>query len=373
MTVTFFSSILNHHQLSFCEEMIKIPDVEFTFVQMIDLTEERRAQGFRAYDMPYVVSAQKDPERAHSLCIESDVVIAGVIRQDWANERVSQGKLTFAYRERFLKNKRGIFSPAFWKNGYQNFYKFRDKELYFLCASAYTAKDTRIIFPRPQKKFKWGYFPMLNTYEDFDGVIAQKKPHTILWVGRFLAWKHPESCITLARHLVDEGLDFSLSLIGLGEMEEELKAMIAKYDLSDRVTLLGQMSPEAVKQKMRESDVFLFTSDRGEGWGAVLNEAMSEGCACIASKQAGSTNFLIRDGENGYAFDYNDMKLLLSRTKLLLTHPQEKQAMQKSALQTIGGEWNAKEAANRLTEFCRCKLKDAQPPQYANGPMSVCD
>ena len=127
MTVAFFSSVLNHHQISLCEELNNATDVDFKFVQMIDLTDERKAQGFKSYDAPYVVYAKKDPEEAHRLCIESDVVIAGVINQDWMNERVSLGKLTFAYRERFLKSAKAVLSPAFWKNGYLNFFKYRNK------------------------------------------------------------------------------------------------------------------------------------------------------------------------------------------------------------------------------------------------------
>ncbi len=371
MKITFFSSVLNHHQLSFCEELYAMPDIEFFFVQMIDLTEERRKQGFASYDKPYVVYAKKDPQEARRLCLESDVVIAGVIDQAWANERAALGKLTFVYRERFLKEVRGILSPAFWKNGYRNYYKFRNQELYFLCASAYTAQDTRIIFPRPDKKFKWGYFPVMNAYRNFDEVLTSKTPNTILWTGRFLDWKNPETCIKLARRLKKEGLDFSLSVVGLGEMQPVLEKMIAEYELNDCVKILGQMSPEGVKQKMKESEIFLTTSGRKEGWGAVLNEAMSEGCACIASRQAGSTNFLIRDGENGYAFNYKDMDRLFECTKTLLLNSQKRRDIQKNAFSTINEEWNIKTASGRLVEFCRSKLAGSAPVEYASGPLSI--
>ena len=109
MTVTFFSSVLNHHQISLCEELNRASNVNFTFVQMIDLTDERRAQGFTSYDKPYVVYAKKEPERAYRLCMDSDVVIAGVIEQKWVNERAAAGKLTLAYKERFLKDPKALF------------------------------------------------------------------------------------------------------------------------------------------------------------------------------------------------------------------------------------------------------------------------
>lgn len=372
MTVTFFSSVLNHHQISLCEALNNAEGVEFTFVQMIDLTEERRAQGFTSYDKPYVIYANSEPELAYRLCLDSDVVIAGVIDQKWLNERVNSGKLTFVYRERFLKDAKGVLSPAFWKNGYLNYFRYRNKELYFLCASAYTAKDTALIFPRKEKKFKWGYFPIVNKYEEvINSVINCKKKNTILWVGRFLDWKHPENAIKVAKRLSLADIDFELSFIGLGEKQDAMKRMIEDYDLESKVKILGQMSPEKVKQKMRESEIFLFTSDRKEGWGAVLNEAMSEGCACVASKQAGSTGFLINDGDNGYVFDYYDINKLFEKVKLLLDDSEKRSLVQKNALKTINEEWNAETAAERLLAFCRCKLEGKEPPQYESGPMSV--
>ena len=371
MKVTFFSSTLNHHQLSFCDALNQAPDVDFVFVQMIDLTEERRAQGFVCFDRSYVVSASKEPTRAHRLCLDSDIVIAGVVDQQWINERVASGRLTFVYKERFLKSAKAIFTPAFWKNGYQNYYRFRNQELYFLCASAYTARDTRMIFPRPEKKFKWGYFPTVETKQELSTLLLEKEPNTILWVGRFLPWKHPETSIMLARRLKKEGLSFHLNLIGLGEMRAQIEKMIADYGLGDCVHMLGQMPPERVREQMRKSEIFLTTSDRKEGWGAVLNEAMSEGCAPIASRQAGCTEFLIHDGENGYIFDCKNINRLFAHTKNLLLDGQEKKKIQEKALLTIRKEWNAEVAAQRFLDFCRSHLSNDPLPEYATGPMSI--
>ena len=49
---------------------------------------------------------------------------------------------------------------------------------------------------------------------------------------------------------------------------------------------------------MEKSEIFLFTSDKGEGWGAVLNESMNSACAVVASHAIGSVPFLLKDGEN---------------------------------------------------------------------------
>ena len=370
MTVTFFSSVLNHHQISLCNALRGHPDITFTFVQMIELTDERRAQGFTAMEEPFVVSAREEPEKAYRLCMDSDVVIAGVIDQRWVNERIAKGKLTFAYKERFCKDPKVMLRPAFWKNGYCNYFRFRDRKLYLLCASAYTAPDTKYIFPRPEKKFKWGYFPQLTIHPDREQHLAAKEPATILWAGRFLDWKHPERCIQVAKRLKEEGLSFRLDIIGLGEMKAALEAQIRENDLSDCVRLLGQMPPEQVRQHMGKSEIFLLTSNHKEGWGAVLNEAMSEGCACVSSKQAGSTGFLIQDGKNGFSYDCQDLDTLTCRVKQLLDDKRLLRDLQTEAMKTIADQWNAQTAADRLAEFCAAVQNEEELPVFTSGPMS---
>lgn len=211
---------------------------------------------------------------------------------------------------------------------------------------------------------------MVNIYEDRGSLLSTKVPFSILWAGRLVALKHPERCIQIAKELKREGLSFQLNIVGLGDMESRLKALILEENLSDCVQLLGQMPPEQVREQMRQHQIFLFTSDRGEGWGAVLNEAMSEGCACVASLQAGSTNYLIQDGINGFAYDWDDLNTLIDRTKKLLLDQELLRSVQNNALDTIKYQWNAQTAAQRLSEVCRALLRGAALPIYESGPMS---
>ena len=49
-----------------------------------------------------------------------------------------------------------------------------------------------------------------------------------------------------------------------------------------------------ILQEMRKHEIFLFTSDRNEGWGAVSNESMSNGCMLVGSDGIGSIPFLVK-------------------------------------------------------------------------------
>src|SRR5690606_2121710 len=73
-------------------------------------------------------------------------------------------------------------------------------------------------------------------------------------------------------------------------------------NLDKHVIFTGGRRNSDVLKMMEQSNVFLFTSDRNEGWGAVLNEAMGAGCACVASQEIGSVPYLITNDINGLIF-----------------------------------------------------------------------
>lgn len=321
---------------------------------------------------PYVVSLldlsrQKDCWKQR--IADADVVITGSAPDELISERLKQGKLTFRYSERIYKNGCRYYElPAravkyFWKHG-------RHKNLYLLCASAYTAGDYAKTGTFRNKTYKWGYFPETKKYEI--DVLMNGKRHTVpklLWVGRFLDWKHPDDAIFVAKKLKQDGYEFELNFIGTGPMEEQMKKLIKGTDLSDCVNLMGSMKPEEVRVHMEQTNIYLFTSDRGEGWGAVLNESMNSGCAVVASHAIGAAPFLIKDGENGLIYRSGDVDMLYEKTKYLLDHPEAQIRMGTAAYQTITTTWNAEVAAERLLVLADC-LKTGKETPYQDGPCS---
>lgn len=242
-----------------------------------------------------------------------------------------------------------------------------------LCASGYAAADYASVGIYKGRTYKWGYFPEAKEY-DIDELLSKKKRNTLLWCGRFLDWKHPDDAIKIASKLKESGYDFHFNIIGTGEMEEELKQLSLDLGLSDHVTFLGSMPPERVREYMEEAGIYLFTSDRKEGWGAVLNESMNSGCAVIASHTVGSAPYLINNGKNGYMYRSGDIDDMYNTIKVLLDAPEMQKQLGKAAYKTITEEWNAKEAAKRLLCFAERILSGEKSPQlYQSGPLSKAD
>lgn len=373
--ITFFSNFINDHQIPFCNAMYEKTGGEFRFVATEPFAAERIALGFKdeTARFPYVVKSYESEEeyqKALELGKNSDVVIIGSAPDEFIVDRLKENKLTFRYSERYFKRGRWrIFDPRVFLAHYKSNFRYRKKNFHMLCASAYTAPDCRFIFSYPNKTYKWGYFPPVKRYEDADEVLKTKKKNSILWCSRLIKLKHPEAPLKMAKWLKEAGYDFALDMIGIGPLQKKVERLIEKYDLKDRVTLYGAMSPEEVRAHMEKNEIFLFTSDKNEGWGAVLNESMNSLCAVVASGAIGSVPYLVKSGENGYIYKNGKTKDLFEKVRSLLDDPKKRAEMGKNAYQTLITTWNAESASERLLALIE-SIQKGEEPKETSGPCS---
>ena len=173
----------------------------------------------------------------------------------------------------------------------------------------------------------------------------------------------------LAEKLKREGCTFDLKLIGNGELSNKIASMIREKKLEDCVHMLGAMSPDEVRKHMEQANIFLFTSDRNEGWGAVLNEAMNSGCAVVASHAIGSVPYLIKNGNNGYIYENEGQ--LHSLVIDLIKNPDRTTKFGTEALQSILTQWNGKNATERLCELCE-KIRQHERAMFTSGVCAPC-
>ncbi len=378
MKVTFFSNFLNHHQLPFCLEMTKHIGDNFTFVETEPIEQERLDMGYE--DMgekyPFTLKSYKNNEcykLALRLGIESDVVIIGSAPEIFIQERMKYNKVTFRYTERILKEGLiRILDPRVVYGIWSQNTRYRNKNMYLLCASAYTAYDMQLFGAYPQKKYKWGYFPKVKKY-DIERLIENKRKNgkiVILWAGRFLKWKHPEVAIKVAKLLKQHGYKFKLILIGDGELKENLVTYVNQNQLQDVIDFTGFMNPDEVRKHMEKADIFLFTSDYNEGWGAVLNEAMNSGCAVVASHAIGSVPFLIKHKINGMIYKNGDTEELLNMVMQLSDNDKMRENLGRQAYSTLVEEWNAENATNNFLQLTQAILS-GEEIEISCGPCSI--
>lgn len=374
-TLVFLSNFFNHHQRPLSDALFRQLGNGYIFIETQAMDEERKSMGWEMEYYPeYVVSfARFSTEKEHymQLIQEADAVIVGSAPNDLVENRIHQNKVVFRYSERPLKKGLELwrYPVRYWR---WHRWNPRNKKIYMLCSSAYTAGDYAKFGLFRGRCFKFGYFPETKVYDDIDALFNKKKPASILWVARFIPLKHPETPIEVARRLKTEGYSFRLKMIGEGSERESLERLIANEGLQAEVEFLNFMKPDAVREHMEESKIFLFTSDRNEGWGAVLNESMNAGCTVISSREVGAAPFLICQNQNGMM--YRDVDDLYEKVKYLLDHPEQCCAMGREAYNTITQEWCAENAATKLLGLIDAVLKDErQVDLYQDGVCSLAD
>lgn len=378
MKIALFSSTLNHHQLPLCLEIEKLIGKDnFTFVSSIPLTDERRNLGFPDLNDQYdfvLKSYENDDQlkNAYEVALNSDVVIFGVAPESFVRARIRKNKLTFRYQERIFKRTRvHILRPWTFMHILWNHSRYFNKKLYMLCASGYTAGDYRLGGAYNSKCFKWGYFPKTENTNINDILIEKSnKKVRILWVGRFLEWKHPEYAVHTAEYLAKKGYDFQVNIIGAGPLENRIDRLIHDKGLNNYVNLLGSMASDEVRNYMRKSEIFIFTSNREEGWGVVLNEAMNSGCAVVANQHIGSVPYLIKNGYNGFTYN-NSLKELCTKVEILINDEKLRNDFSTKANETITKEWNPENAAKKLLLLIENLITRSKRDIFSTGVLSI--
>lgn len=408
-SVVFVSNYINHHQIPFCNAMHRLLEGRFLFIQTQAMEEERIQMGWYAGERPSYVRCFYEEEsfcrRAISDC---DILLfGGTDDESYVAGRLEAGRPVLRYSERLYKTGQWkAVSPRGLVKKYRDHTRYRRSAVYLLCAGAYVASDFHIVRAYPGKIYCWGYFPETRHYDpdklmegkgykaydsdeltegryDPDRLMEGKgyraydpdKPAEgkalLLWAARMIGWKHPELAVETARHLKEKGLSFHIDIIGDGELKPEMEKLAEAYGLGDEVSFLGYQAPETVRRHMEKADIFLFTSDRNEGWGAVANEAMNSGCALVAGHMIGSVPFLVRNGENGYVYEDGRPAQLFAMTEALVRDRGLCRRLGRNAYNTIAQAWNAESAAECLTELMERILQDYEDGGKDSGAMGA--
>ena len=100
-------------------------------------------------------------------------------------------------------------------------------------------------------------------------------------VGRLDYQKNPFKLIKIFKEINKKNPNSILFIIGEGDLKNKLEKKIRKYDLNNKVYLLGNKNN--VNDYLQSFDIFLLPT-RYEGLGIVLIEAQAAGLKCFTSK-----------------------------------------------------------------------------------------
>ena len=372
MKVVYIANTCEHVVRPLCDGLYSEYGKDFVFIETMELDKNRAGIGCLE-TREYIFNAIGKEDEAKKMCTDADVVIFGGVPLDYISERIKQNKLTIYYSERlFKKGFYRYFNPkTMWKVHKRFVAPSRKSNVHVLCASSYAALDFSRVSAFRNKMYKWGY--QIAAYEkDIDDLLAKKPQDGLqfIWVGRLVALKHCDDALRVIKRLKEDGYAPRMTVIGSGEEETALKALTKELDIEEEVVFKGTCKIDETRAQMDGANIFMFTSDFGEGWGATLNECMNSACACVASHAAGSTNFLIDDGVDGLVYRSGDVDGLYQKVKGLVADKEKREEIARNAYLKLYEEWNPSKTYKRMVALIEQLLKTGDCTLYENGPCS---
>ncbi len=135
---------------------------------------------------------------------------------------------------------------------------------------------------------------------------------TLLTSGALIERKGIDFTIKIMELLTKEHINnIQLLVLGDGPLKYSLQELVKELP----IYFLGFKQKEEIPYYFGIADVFLFCS-RYDGWGLVINEAISAGLPCLVNKDVGSSE-LIENYVNGFICDNQNLLSYVNAIKLL--------------------------------------------------------
>jgi glycosyltransferase involved in cell wall biosynthesis len=371
------TNIVSHHQLPLARCLAAlVGDDNFRFAATLPPISERQNLGWNGeVKEPWILRAgenEVDYGQFTRWWDEADVVICGEKLLDRIRHRLDKSKLTFYMSERWWKPPIGmarLLHPQFAFMA-ARFRKLASSPLFhFLPMGHYSASDMKRIAPFTGRMWRWGYFTATpGPLPDCD---RTGKGVQVLWAGRMLGWKRVDTLIKAFPRFLCERPDATLTLVGDGTERQRLENLARKLLVTGSYHFLPPQPVPEILKLMRQHHIYVLPSTAYEGWGAVVNEAMSEGCAIIATDAAGAPKSVIRHGEHGLLFVPGDWKTLSELLCLVGKDSSMRMRLAQKGQRTIADCWSPAMAAERFHAVCNALLTEQPTPVFIDGPMSA--
>lgn len=151
---------------------------------------------------------------------------------------------------------------------------------------------------------------------------APRDGMTVTYVGRLESVKGVDDYLAGVVPLQEEYRDLTVQVVG---WYREGHPLVAQYEREVVFTGLRDDIPSVLSS----TDIFVLPS-YSEGLSNALMEAMSSGCACVAS-DVGGNRFLIQNGVSGFLFPPGDREVLRSHVRRLLDDPAKRRSLGEAA------------------------------------------
>ena len=372
MKILLVTNIVSHHQLPVAIELSKIVGEDnFLFAATSRPDKERLKNGWsNEYRQSWIVhpnESANDSKIYEKFWHEADVVICGERLISKMQERVNNNKICFYMSERWWKPPVGMLRlchPAYLKMFLEFKQLSKSKYFHYLPIGPFAARDMALVTSMPYRVWAWGYFTAFPIVKSSMSESRGSDVTSILWIGRMIKCKRVDLLIKALAKLKKEGKIFKLILVGNGSERKRLEKL-AKNLLGTSFYEFKEFIPaDEVPSLMAQYDIYVLPSNAYEGWGAVVNEAMSVGCAVIASDKTGAGASLIEHGVNGLLFKSGSEDSLYDCLSELVNNKKLIKNFSVTSRLSIKENWTPAIAAERFVQLSFSLINNEQSASF---------
>lgn len=191
--------------------------------------------------------------------------------------------------------------------------------------------------------------------ERFSFVPGRSGDPVILAVGRLVEKKGFADLIRAVAELRAAGRIVWCRIVGGGELESQLRALVDSLGVADLVTLTGPLPQANVREELERAHVFVApcvvgSDGNADGLPTVLLEAMAVGTPCISTDVTGITE-AVRDGETGLVAPQHAPRELAAAIVRVIEDPEFAAKLAASARELIAEEFDVRRQSALLEEL----------------------
>lgn len=159
-------------------------------------------------------------------------------------------------------------------------------------------------------------------------------------------WEYALKAVAL---LVEKGWNIHYAIAGDGDVHPTLAYTIRDLNLSNRIRLLGWLTPQEVRNWMQKADLYLLASVE-EGFNNSVLQAQSCGLPAVVSDAGGLPESIV-DGSTGYIFERRNAWDMAEKIEHLLNHPGLLRSMSQHSRQRVLEEFSLSRGAGLFKDL----------------------
>jgi alpha-1,3-mannosyltransferase len=184
------------------------------------------------------------------------------------------------------------------------------KRLYFALITQHSLRAADVVVPNSlsdEKRFaRYGRKAMRidNAIDSnfFSRGRGQRVRGRMITVGRLVANKNVKALLQVFAIARAQRTDLTLSVVGDGEMRDELEECAKRLEIRDCVKWLGEIEDWRLVEELSSAEIFLSAAEH-EAFGLALLEAMAAGCVPVVNDIEAFRD-VIEDGGDGFLANY---------------------------------------------------------------------